>query len=846
MEHREAIALLEARLDRPLSQVELGGLQQHLLDCAKCRAHADRLSALEARLNHSLPARFTETPLNPATKAAVLFILNAHTRRRNVTRNLIRTAATLALAATFIVTLSWAIRIFTQRAPLGVGQTDVPVNTSTIPASPVTNQASTPSLAPTPTISLPFSRTSSIFPNLQFSFRADLPAKIEKVMLYTQQPPEPATLESIKAIASRLALDAPVYQRPGEVDYPIYEVSDGFNMLRFPDDTAEIYHYWLDYGNSLTNPEDRLAPDQIIEIARTYAEEHGLLDTPYKVETMPEEPGGVRFVRLLDGRPVIYGIGHNPSLVDLEVIVGPDGKVQEVRYAARHFQAVGEFPILSAEQAWQRFIDSPTGDRLRYAINPPSQPGQLRSWIRQYPIGERIDLYGYASLFQPAEPAGQPLAMFGNWPVVGDNAANFASQASVYDFLHTWGQLITDAEGRQTFQIEGWEVSPLEDLILMGTLERIGDQAWLNSEQGRFSLPDLPADVRDGTTVNVRGVLLDGQTLEWSYLDNNQFFDGGYGVYEGCAGGGGGGSEAGFGGGTFVGVSLSPVADRETPTSVPPPSPYQIGDIIEAASGTVMAVQHRYADGSEILEVYLRPELWSWESLDEYWQARLFGPGTEGLEQYNNMPIRVWGKVTSFTPDGWPVIEVERFEEIYLGLRFQAWLGTWEPVTLEGQEVLLFTTLEGQQYVLSGSIHYDAEKDAIGLPGDRVVIEGLAIPGNNFDGYPVIDEFGGGIANDMNDLSGYQITAGEPGVWDETDSNPVQADQLQGVIKIDKVDLVYAAASLQKCGNNRESDPEKAPWLIVQPIWRFSGNLEDGRTFEVQIQALPDEYLTSP
>jgi hypothetical protein len=34
------------------------------------------------------------------------------------------------------------------------------------------------------------------------------------------------------------------------------------------------------------------------------------------------------------------------------------------------------------------------------------------------------------------------------------------------------------------------------------------------------------------------------------------------------------------------------------------------------------------------------------------------------------------------------------------------------------------------------------------------------------------------------------------------------------------------------------------PWLYVQPIWRFSGVFEDGRPFEVQVQALPDEYLS--
>ncbi len=53
--------------------------------------------------------------------------------------------------------------------------------------------------------------------------------------------------------------------------------------------------------------------------------------------------------------------------------------------------------------------------------------------------------------------------------------------------------------------------------------------------------------------------------------------------------------------------------------------------------------------------------------------------------------------------------------------------------------------------------------------------------------------------------------------------------------------------SLQQCGGiERVNDPAQAPWLYVQPIWRFTGTFEDGRPFEVQVQALQDEYLSNP
>jgi hypothetical protein len=31
--------------------------------------------------------------------------------------------------------------------------------------------------------------------------------------------------------------------------------------------------------------------------------------------------------------------------------------------------------------------------------------------------------------------------------------------------------------------------------------------------------------------------------------------------------------------------------------------------------------------------------------------------------------------------------------------------------------------------------------------------------------------------------------------------------------------------------------------MYVQPVWRFRGSLDDGKTFEIQVQALEEGYL---
>ena len=168
-------------------------------------------------------------------------------------------------------------------------------------------------------------------------------------------------------------------------------------------------------------------------------------------------------------------------------------------------------------------------------VNPPEKEAEFRIWQRSYPTGERIDLYGYPMVLQPINPGDPAVSFLGNWPVAGEQAAAFAAQASPYDFLHAWGQLHPDGQGRLTFRIEGWETSPYEDLLLNGQIERQGEQAYLATDQGRYQLLEAPAELEDGMSANARGVSRDGATFDWSYIDNNQYPDGGYGMLDACA-----------------------------------------------------------------------------------------------------------------------------------------------------------------------------------------------------------------------------------------------------------------------------------------------------------------------
>jgi len=855
--HCDIQRIIAAALDQPLDAETQAALDQHLAGCAECRLYAARLQKLEASLGPALESRWPAAPLSEGQRASILGKILSHTRRTPMQTRIsgsVRALALGTLAILLIVALGWGIRTLRPVSPTGgggttpvpTGQTPTVPEGQTPPSAKTGRTLSVPTPTPTmetiiitpppavtgqpPSAPAPLAGSVRLFPGVQFTFATELPAAPDRVEVYQQQLSEPITVDLARQTAAQLGVNGEVVEYPSEGGWTIYEVHGGGSVVRFLG-YVDQFMYEVIPNAGYTNPDPYLPFEQQAAIAEEFLRQKGLLEGAYRVEPIQSDPGAVRFVQLLHEREVRYGVGVNrmgSTLQWIEVNVTADGAVSAVAYNPHHFQPAGQYPILSAQQAWERYSASPTGNYGMYAVLAAEQPVTYRSWARDYPAG-LVHIYDYVVSLQSAE-GGAPLVQFSRFPVTGNVLGMETGK-----FLHAWGQIILDEQGNKTFQVEGWEISTLADSYLNGTIQRQGDSASLQTDdRQRLALPDLPADVPEGEPVNVRGVILNG-TLDWSFIDAGEIPNY-YGYSLSCGGGGGGGGdtpESNFGGQSLAWLELAGMP--LTPTQ--PAPPYQVGDTLDGQIGNVWVTIHKYADHTEV-----EAAMWV-ESVDgTIFVAHLSGTGLSGIEQYNALPIKVWGRVDRVDSSEM-YFTVDRVEEAYPGLRIQAWIGTEKAANIEGKDALLFTALDGQQFVLKNSIGY-GDLVRIGQMGDTVIHEGLLIPGLTFSDYPVIQEMAGQMANGQTDLSGYTIMSSQPSVYDHTQDVPVVSPEsvIQGQVSIEQIELVYLAQSLAGCPPDAANyNPDM---LYVQPAWRFRGTFADGRRFEVLVQALPDTYLT--
>ena len=842
--HQNARRQLQARADGPLGPDEQVALERHLAGCPECRAYAARLEALESRLSDSLQARWPLKDLNEHSRPhmqALLGEINATTRRHPMQSTKPRSGQILVwigLVALIIVIVSFSVRTLAP-APAASPQSSEAPATLNAPVDSSTSQPTTiPQGTITATLAPPVSGSTSLFPQLQFSFANPLPSSPDQLNVYRMVLGEALTPENALAQAEAMGIHGRVFSQASEgMGNSLYAVSDGYSLARFLNFPTQFL-FWPGTAG-LASQHGELPPlEQLAAPAESFLKEHGLLDEAYRVEPLEGERGGVNFVRLLDGLPVISGIGVNRSLIEYNrVIVDPQGQVLEVTHSQPGFEPQGQFPILSAGQAWERLSQDNALQRLRYAVLDPQIPDSLQTWLRQLPLNQPLDLYGYTDLMTPATGDPTPLVMFQNVLARGAIAGMLPG-----NFLHVRGQLSEDENGRQVLQVDSWKASELEDTTVEGVLTRSGaDQGQLASDDGRnFTLNELPPDMSDGARIEARGVVVGG-VLDW-WVINSGGVSLPYGTALSCMGGGGGGSGSGlplssFGEGFLAIPNLSSQPATATPTIDVPGMP-AVGTLLEAVIGQASVVIHEYADSTQ-MEVNLNLDAGVLGEYPVY--LRLEGDSLAGIEAYANLPVRVWGQVVR-QENYQSVVQVERYEPAYPGLQVQAWLGTQSAVTLEGKPVVLLTAQDGSQYVVKQSIDYGTDA-MVGRPGDLVVYEGLAIPGESFAGYPVLREFSASMADGITDISQYQITQNAPIVLDETQSVENPRLQISGNVTIDQAELAYAALSTHNCTAADASNPDMAGQLLVQPIWRFMGNFEDGRRIEIQVSALPEDYF---
>ncbi len=846
MTHAEALRRLPARADGLLPAQDSAELEEHLQACAECRQASQRLDELEKRLAGSLQQRY---PLEEPDEGQVQAVM------QRVSRNLtgkeprlprpprLRLPAGLAwsgAALLVVALLAWSIRNLLPAQPRPLS---TPISLASASPSPAETVAAPAALdtvsppaaasqlaAPQPAAPVVVSQPAGLFPTTEFIFQVDFPAAPQTLPLYRQSLSEPVTVESARAFAAQMGILGGVYQSTGEGGETIIDVSDGRRSLRFISTTG-VFIY-ADAQRQRQNPAPGAPPtDQWIAAAVDFLRANNLLDHPYRAVTYAAQPGRVDLLPEIEGRPVIFGIGEPPADYGWATLeLSADLQPSVLYYARQQFEPVGEFPLLSAEQAWQRLTRSDALSFAQYAVLAPEQPSTYSSWHRSRSVGQFQHLYGYAVRLASAEPGGSDLVLVNNLPLRGDTGS-----LPTGSFLHLWGAPEIDERGVLWFALQGWEVSTIAETPLEGVVERQGEQVFVKSEQGSYLLPDAPAELPGGAALQGWGVILPDAParFEWEFLSSGQYPNS-YSMTRACGGAGGGGGggpvNANFGGGSFK-LPYLESAPRPTPTA--PVSPFQVGQRVEGWTGTVTIQDFLETTG-------LRREI-SFSTLrgfefEEWHFFYLEGSGLGGIEPYQNLPVRVWGQVSGFAQDA-PLIEVERFEPLYPGVTLQEFAGTESEVIIDGQPALLLTTQDGAQYIEEQSLGY-GEEMRIGRPGDLVEIEGYLVPDLTLGGFAVIRATSGGVPPDgeVYDAQIHTIDMRQGGEKDV-------ASAMAGVVTIDTVELAYAGSTLQRCPPTAMDDDFLSRYLTLQPVWVFKGTFADGRRFEVQVQALPDEYL---
>ncbi len=628
-----------------------------------------------------------------------------------------------------------------------------------------------------------------------------LPDAPSEMKIYLAKEEVRAGMDDVLALAERFKMTGEVYETPGEIpETTDYIVIDGNRQLRVRSNRYYTYYpNYAEYAAVMSTSSNSNAEALVNEFLQTYefTDKYQMdLTNPYMVSVLPYTPDG--FV-IREGSYADHGLTFTFN----------QNGIISVSANFLQYDEVKPVSIINAQEAFDRLIAPFPQYESLMGITPKTV--ETEAWVRPRPLDESITYYGWITLSGKSASGGAPYIALNNYPVSGNVQGIGENQQNT--FIEAVGQF-HDTSGVQIFEIESWREYEGYEENYFGIIEGDGDTVTLKTNDGlTFTLPDAPADLPlPMENVSITGISIE-DVFEWQT------------IYNGSMGGGGGGG----GGLGFFKLNLSgkPIP---LPTLAPTPTPEPLDTTpIEGLRGIVTVTIFEKEDGTRRMEYYLAVNSPDHLGTGYYY---LLGDALQGLENYHNRPVDVWGTPAQ-RADGQFAINVDRYEIPYPDLQFQLMTGTEKLVTLEGQPATLFTAEDGTQYVqlfpdgLTGS-------SLIGAETDQVIVEVLAIPNETFGGYPAVRLFGGSLAVDP--VSGqpfeYTLFAAEP------NTIPEMTQQSDYIPTIEKVELAYYTPDQRYAGSELATEP---PYL--QPVWRFYGHYSNGDEFEFLMQALKDEYL---
>lgn len=803
---------------------------------------AQIISLLETTAQNIQPAPLFQSALEKQLETA--FLSKRHPKRplwREVGLALAGIAALMALA----LLLSWMIR-------------------SLAPIPPQPAAGGTPTLQATPkpiivseTISPPSEETYDLR-GMPLTLKTDLPNAPTTAFVFNYQPEQHATLESARALAAQFGMDGSIYRNPGEIAGTAdYLVVDGNQRLYVRSD--QYFQYYPDYPRYAAAINDGVPPANAEAVVEDFLASHGF-DFPHRI--LPSELFGGFFAAPLtpDGRILCYEYFKCAGLhfqLDEQGILYVDGTLPK-------YEPLGQYEIISAEEAFQKFLNSNGAAGMLEGMHSPTLP--IPTWVRARPLDATLTFYGYLASVPSAE-GGAPLVTLDGIRVTG-NTENVPPEYSP-TFVAATGQF-HEENGVKTFTLESWKVYDGYEDGLLGTIVRLEDgRVVLNTLEGEMlTLLDVPADLPlPLDNAFVIGVP-QGETFEWKSIDQRNVMGGGGGgggglgfyklnltgtpvpfptpapqIFGGGGGGGGGGGEGGAtytvrAGDTCHSIADAfnvPVEDLLAANNLPAdcstlqidqqlliPAPAQ-PQKVEGVRGMMSITIYKNANGSQ------RVEYGFVTNANPYPYLTLEGENLEALQAYQNRPVDVWGMVET-NEAGQPVLKVERYEIPFPDLQFQILRGTQTYITLNGEPATLFTTTDGKAYIQlnpGGGV----DGSTVGNLDDQIEIEALIVPDETFGGYPALRIFAAQTADSPEPL---KVTADQIYTIDLA----AEGEYVPPTMTIERVELVYYMPDPRY--HVGELEPDRR---YIQPAWLFTGHYSDGTAFFILVQALKQEFL---
>jgi hypothetical protein len=152
---------------------------------------------------------------------------------------------------------------------------------------------------------------------------------------------------------------------------------------------------------------------------------------------------------------------------------------------------------------------------------------------------------------------------------------------------------------------------------------------------------------------------------------------------------------------------------------------------------------------------------------------------------------------------------------------------------VDGKNAFVLTALDGTKYIMKSSFRLppQAFENNDQFAGGLNTIEGVLLP-EKLGGYPVI--------RDVMSMKGRPEGDTQPQSTQMMEIGPDESvlDLVSGQVNITSARLVYLLMDYAS-GHL----PEDHPARTLQPLWEFSGTLQDGRTVSLFVQAVEEKYL---